>query len=132
MLDWNKLLMDGSQYLFTNYGDAIVAFVFTGASGMLLSYAGSTKNKFLKWVAEQVHEVVVVLNETMVADIKEASADKTITKEEGIRIKNHAIEVATAKIGIIGKLGVRLFAGPVNEFIDSQIEAALAKIKGRF
>lgn len=130
-MDWNKLLFDGLQYAATNYGDVIVAFVFTGVGGFLLNYAATTKNGFLKWAAEQIHEVVVVANETIVADLKEASVDHVITKEEGIKIKNDVIDKCSAKLGIIGKAGVRLFAGPVNEFIDHQIELALAKVKGR-
>lgn len=130
-MDWNKLLTDAVQYLFIHYGDAIIAFVFTAITGFLINLAATTGNKYVKFIAEQIKEVVVVAQETTVADFKKASAKGVITKEDGIIIKNNVLERSKEKIGVMGKLFLKLFVGDVEKWVSEQIELQLAKVKGR-
>ena len=130
-MDWNKLIHDIISYVFLNYGDAIIVFLFTAVTGFLAHIAATTGNRYVKYLSEQVREVVVVAQETTVAELKKAKADGVITKEEGEAIKAQVIARVKEKLGILGKAAVKAFAGDIEKWISEQIELAIAKIKGR-
>lgn len=130
-MDWNKLIHDVLQYVIVNYGDAIAVFVFMAITGLFAHIAATTGNRYIKYLSEQVKEVVVVAQETTVAELKKAKTDGVITKEEGEAIKAQVIARVKEKLGILGKAAVKAFAGDIEKWISEQIELAIAKIKGR-
>ena len=130
-MDWNKLIHDIIQYIFINYGDAIIVFIFTGVTGFLAHIAATTGNRYIKYLSEQVKEVVVVAQETTVAELKKAKTDGVITKEEGEAIKAQVIARVKEKLGILGKAAVKAFAGDIEKWISEKVEFYLAELKGR-
>ena len=130
-MDWSKLIHDIVNYIFINYGDAIIIFVFTAVTGFLAHIVSTTGNRYVKYLAEKVNEIVVVAQETTAAELKKAKSDGVITKEEGEAIKAAVIARCKERLGIIGKAAIVAFEGDVEKWISEQIELALAKIKGR-
>jgi len=130
-MDWSKLIHDIVQYVFLNYGDAIIVFIFTAVTGFLAHIVSTTGNRYVKYLAEKVNEIVVVAQETTKAELVKAKADGKITKEEGEAIKAAVMSRCRERLGIIGKAAVAAFEGDIEKWISEQIELALAKIKGR-
>lgn len=130
-MDWNKLIHDIISYVFLNYGDAIIVFIFTAVTGFLAHIVSTTGNRYVKYLAEKVNEIVVVAQETTRSEFKKANADGKITKEEGKEIKNKVIARCRERLGIIGQAAIKAFEGDIEKWISEQIELTLAKIKGR-
>ena len=130
-VNWNDLLQDGVQYLFVHYGDAIISGIFAIILGFITNFILTSANRYLKFAGEQIKEVVVVAQETTAAEYKKANEDGKLTKEEGEAIKAAVILRVKAKLGIIGKLIIKTFAGDVQKWIEEKVEYYLAEIKGR-
>lgn len=130
-MDFSKLFHDVLQYVIVNYGDAIAVFVFTAITGLFAHLVATSKNRYMKYLAEKIGEVVAVAQETTVAELKKAKADGVITKEEGEVIKAQVLARCRDRLGIIGKAAIKAFEGDIEKWISEQIELALAKIKGR-
>lgn len=130
-VNWNDILQDGVQYLFVHYGDAIISGIFAIILGFITNFILTSGNRYLKFAGEQVKEVVVVAQETTVAEYKKANEDGKITKEEGESIRAAVIARVKAKLGLIGKLIIKTFAGDVQKWIEEKVEYYLAEIKGR-
>jgi hypothetical protein len=130
-MDFSKLIHDVLQYVIVNYGDAIAVFVFTAITGLFAHIAATTGNRYIKYLSEQVKEVVVVAQETTVAELKKAKTDGVITKEEGEAIKAQVIARVKEKLGILGKAAVKAFAGDIEKWISEKVEFYLAELKGR-
>lgn len=130
-MDLNKLIHDIIQYIFINYGDAIIVFLFTAVTGFLAHIISTTGNRYVKYLAEKVNEIVVVAQETIRSEFKKANADGKITKEEGKVIKTQVLARCRERLGIIGQAAIKAFEGDIEKWISEQIELAIAKLKGR-
>jgi hypothetical protein len=130
-VNWSDMLQDGVQYLFVHYGDAIISGIFAIILGFITNFILTSGNRYLKFAGEQVKEVVVVAQETTVAEYKKANEDGKITKEEGESIRAAVIARVKDKLGLIGKLIIKTFAGDVQKWIEEKVEYYLAEIKGR-
>ena len=128
-MDWSKLAHDIVQYVFLNYGDAIIVFLFTAVTGFLAHIAGISKNRYVKYLAEKISEIVVVAQETVVSELKKNG--NIPTQEQLKEINAKVIARCKERLGIIGKAAIVAFEGDVEKWISEQIEIALAKIKGR-
>lgn len=130
-INWSDMLQDGVQYLFVHYGDAIISGIFAIILGFITNFILTSGNRYLKFAGEQVKEVVVVAQETTVAEYKKANEDGKITKEEGEVIKAQVLARCRERLGIIGQAAIKAFEGDIEKWISEQIELAIAKIKGR-
>lgn len=130
-INWSDMFQDGVQYLFVHYGDAIISGIFAIILGFITNFILTSGNRYLKFAGEQVKEVVVVAQETTVAEYKKANEDGKITKEEGESIRAAVIARVKDKLGLIGKLIIKTFAGDVQKWIEEKVEYYLAEIKGR-
>lgn len=130
-MDFSKLIHDIIQYIFINYGDAIIVFLFTAVTGFLAHIVSTTGNRYIKYLAEKVNEIVIVAQETTRSEFKKANADGKITKEEGEVIKAQVIARCRERLGILGKAAIKAFEGDIEKWISEQIELAIAKLKGR-
>lgn len=83
----------------------------------------------LKRVLNVVDDVVAALNNTMKKEILDATADKKLTKEEGKRIRDKAIELVTAELPESIWEELSGIVGDTEEFLKTLIEQSVDKQK---
>jgi hypothetical protein len=106
------------------------AYVLTMAGIYLTNrYRNNKLVQTLVLLDQVVIDVVKELNQTVVAELKKARADGKLTPDEAVQIKNKAIDLILAHIGVNLIKQLQRHFGPIVMFLGTKIEAAIYDCK---
>ena len=126
---WQQLVMD-----FTPIVMSIIGLLLSWALLELKNYLKSKiKNEAaltaLNTVDNIVQTVVADVRATVKADLERAREDGKVTKEEGIQIKNHALERINALVPAELKKSLGPMIANFEKYISSKIEEEVERTK---
>lgn len=117
------------EFVINNYSDEIAYFIFATLLGVLGYIGSQIKNAYINEAYQKLVVAVTVVQETVVKDLKEKSADGKLTPEERAQVAEHAKKVFFEQFGIFGKYLSTLFMGSLEKWFETQKEYILAEIK---
>jgi hypothetical protein len=114
-----------------------VSFVTTGITIILTmagfylhrNYQNSKLTQVLFILDQIVINVVQELNQTVVEDLKAASVDGKLTRDEAEQIKHKAIEMVLKRLGGNMLKTIQINMGPITNLLATKIEAAVFDAK---
>ncbi len=89
-------------------------------------------NEALDRTANIVEKTIIATNETMVKEITAATEDNKITKEDGEKILNSVKSDVLNQLSVDAKELLSTEIGDLELYIEKEVEATLAKLKGRY
>lgn len=115
--------------IINNYSDEIINIMFILIISVIGYLISIVKNSYLKSALESAEKGVLIIQHSVVEDLKEKSADGKLTDEEKAQVKNKAILIAKEQLGILGTIILNLVTGSADKWISTQAEYILARIK---
>lgn len=88
-----------------------------------------TARKYANAVIDSIDSIVTELNQTMVKQAKEASKDGKLTEIEKANIKRTAMDLINTTMSEKSREMLSMLYGDIPTWINSQIEASVAKKK---
>jgi len=127
--DWSSLALEALALVSTLLS-ALLAWVGGAVRRWLVS---KTKSEVAGRVSDLAFQVVLEIQQTVAAKIREAAADGVITAEEKAAIKEAALDVLRSRVGAKGITEIKAVLGyppdQIDGFLGGLIESAVFKLK---
>lgn len=117
------------ENIINNYSDEIVNTIFIGVIYVIGYFINHVKNSYLKSALESAEKGVLIIQNTVVEDLKEKSKDGKLTAEEKEEVKLKAIKIAKEQLGLLGTMVLNIFTGNAEKWIATQVEYIVARVK---
>ena len=117
------------EHFWNLYADDAANALLLGLLALLGYLGNNIKNAIAKDVFDKAVVAVKITGQTIVDDLKAASADVKLTDEDKAKVKAHAKEVFLAQFSIVGKMVGTLVMGSLNSWFEKQAEYIIAELK---
>lgn len=117
------------ENVINNYSDEIANAIFAVVVSLIVYLISIVKNSYVKSALEAVEKGVVIVQHTVVEDLKVKSADGKLTDEEKAEVKTNAIKIAKEQLGILGTFILNIITGSADKWIATQVEYIIGRIK---
>lgn len=117
------------ENIINNYSDEIANAIFICVISVIGYVINNVKNSYLKSALESAEKGVLIIQNTVVEDLKEKSKDGKLTAEEKEEVKLKAIKIAKQQLGIVGTMILNIFTGSAEKWIATQVEYIVARVK---
>ena len=117
------------EHAVNNYSDDLAILIGAGIVAVLGFIGSKIKNAYVAEAWDKITIAVTVTQQTIVDDLKSATADGKLTDEDKAKIKAHAKAIFFEQFGIVGKALSTLFMGSLEKWFNTQSEFIIAEMK---